>query len=196
MHIFPQQCQTSPVSLTKSSFPSLPALLCVSDPVLLQKVEAKIHPAENFYVNVKCRKLLCSHGNSLWSRCLQPSNFTSLGCHALKKNVFKKKPEKLFKIWCIIYLHFFLLAHISLKDGLGLDVVAIWLLCAMLQHPAIFLFGLLVYWFCYESRRSSLYRIQKFIDCKGMNVISIFYFLFSANMEAFQTPKMLLLSLI
>ncbi len=104
---FSQQCQTSPVSLTKSSFPSLPALLCVSDPVLLQKVEAKIHPAENFYVNVKCRKLLCSHGNSLWSRCLQPSNFTSLGCHALKKNVFKKKPEKLFKIWCIIYLHFF-----------------------------------------------------------------------------------------
>jgi len=45
-----------PVPQSKSSFLSLPVLLFVTDP-LLQKVEDKIllHPAENFYVNVKSK---------------------------------------------------------------------------------------------------------------------------------------------
>lgn len=58
-------------------------------------------------VSQKKRSFGCSHDNSLMSRFLPPSE--PLEPVHLRKYVSKRKPEKLFKKWCIIYLYFFLL---------------------------------------------------------------------------------------
>lgn len=70
----------------------------------LQRRESALE--EKMYLCVtKKRSFGCSHDNSLMSRFLPPSE--PLEPVHLRKYVSKRKPEKLFKKWCIIYLYFF-----------------------------------------------------------------------------------------